>query len=71
MDISEFLIRGVGVWVMVGVQGRVAFELRHFCILSFLKRKFRPANSQPDHALGQANGKCGWIAYFEPTYSLM
>ena len=41
--------RGVwGVWVMVGVQGRVAFGLRHFCILSFLKRKFRPANSHED-----------------------
>ena len=28
-----------GVWVMVGVQGRVAFGLRHFCILSFFKKK--------------------------------
>ena len=37
-----------GVWAMVGVQGRVAFGLRHFCVLSFLKRKFRPANSHED-----------------------
>ena len=26
---------GGGVWAMAGVQGRVAFGLRHFCILSF------------------------------------
>ena len=39
-DCSEFLVRGwgVGVWVMVGVQGRVAFGLSHFCILSFQKK---------------------------------
>ena len=24
-----------GVWVMIGVQGKVAFGLSHFCILSF------------------------------------
>ena len=27
-----------GVWVMVGVQGKVAFGLSHFCILSFSKK---------------------------------
>ena len=27
-----------GVWAMAGVQGKVAFGLRHFCILSFSKK---------------------------------
>ena len=39
---------GGEVWAMAGVQGKVAFGLRHFCILSFSKRKFRPANSHED-----------------------
>ena len=37
-DCSEFLVRGGGVWAMAGVQGKVAFGLSHFCILSFSKK---------------------------------
>ena len=38
--IGEILIlEGVwGVWVMVGVQGKVAFGLSHFCIEVFQKK---------------------------------
>ena len=30
--------KGVGGWAMAGVQGKVAFGLRHICILSFSKK---------------------------------
>ena len=40
--------RGGGVWAMAGVQGKVAFGLSHFCVLSFSKKKCGPANSHED-----------------------
>ena len=30
--------RGGGFWAMAGAKGKVAFGLRHFCILSFSKK---------------------------------
>ena len=41
-------VGGGGVWAMAGVQGKVAFGLSHFCVLSFSKKRFRPANSHED-----------------------
>ena len=37
-DLGRGVLRGGGVWAMAGVQGKVAFGLSHFCVLSFSKK---------------------------------